>query len=169
MNVVKKLVGIAVLLWSMTGCTTVNDDRIPVFNVNLQIDNEALWVTYGVHSFGESRRFIRTEQLREPANFPFKATTYTGFGGILLISGYNYGDYNMPLAYDLACPVELNRNVRVAVDAATFEAVCPQCKSHFNVTEGQGRPVSGPALEQNYALRTYRVVRGSMGGYTVLN
>lgn len=151
---------------SICSCEHVDSNRIPACSVNLPLDNQALWDTYGVHGYGQSRRFIR--DLREPANFPYSALTYTGFGGILLISGLDGTDYNTPLAYDLACPVEVKSDVRVYIDQNTFEAVCPKCGSHYDVCEGMGRPVSGEALQRNFGMEMYRVVPATYGGYTVV-
>lgn len=148
------------------GCEKIESDRIPACSVNLPLDNQALWDTYGVHGYGQSRRFIR--ELREPGNFPYNALTFTGFGGILLVSGLEGQDYNTPLAYDLACPVEVKPDVRVYVDSETFEAVCPKCGSRYDVCEGRGRPVSGEAYDRNYGMEMYGVVPAMYGGYTVV-
>ena len=37
----------------------------------------------------------------------------------------------------------------------------------FDVTEGQGRPISGKALELNYGMQMYRVLPASLGGYVI--
>lgn len=150
----------------LCGCEKIDSNRIPACSVNLPLDNQALWDTYGVHGYGQSRRFVR--EIHEPGNFPYNALTYTGFGGILLISGLEGQDYNTPLAYDLACPVEVKSDVRVYIDSETFEAVCPECGSRYDVCEGRGRPVSGEAHQRNFGMEMYRVVPATYGGYTVV-
>lgn len=149
-------------------CESTDDDRIPAYPVQIMLNNPGLWQTYGVVSFGESRMFIR--QSRIPANFQFLESTYTGYGGVLLIMGmdpFSAGDV-IPLAYDLACPVECKDYIRVYVDEATLEAVCPDCGSHYDVTMGGGSPTSGPALTGTvkYALQRYGVYP-SGGGYVI--
>lgn len=160
------------LLPVLTGISTsscgkeVNDEKIPPVAVNIELNNQGLWDTYGVHGYGQYRIFIKADNI--PANFPYTALSYTGFGGVLLISGYANGDYNTPLAYDLSCPVEAKQTVRIGIDPDSYEAVCPECGSRYDVCEGEGRPVSGRAVNLNYGLQRYRVVAASLGGYTIV-
>lgn len=160
-----KLALIYGVLTALAGCSSSDHERVPLMGVELEI-NSAQWTTYGVFGYGDSRRFIRSEKV--PAGFPYTASTYTGFGGILLISGTDDGfDYNSVLAYDLACPVEVPKISRVDIDPETFDAVCPKCHSRFNVCEGSGHAVSGPAYEYKYDMRKYKVSPGQLGGYMV--
>ncbi len=146
----------------MTSCSdSVDDDRIPLTPVHIDLANSGYWDTYGVHGLGSSRRFILHFQ---PADFPWTAATYTGFGGILLVTDI----FNNPMAYDLACPVERNREVRIVYDAEKLNARCPQCKSVYDVSEFNGSPISGRAYELKYGLRRYRVLPSAQGGYTIL-
>lgn len=161
---------LAVLM--LAGCKQVNDDRVPSYPVRMQF-NAQVWELYGVHTYGEHRFFDHLANPPIPSGFyNYDPDAYTGYGGILLVSGYDFsvGDYNYPLAYDRACPVESNRDeALLQFDSETFEAYCPNCGSRFNVCEGAGSPVSGPASEQNYALRRYRVNSRQGGGYIVVN
>lgn len=157
----------------LTGCTTVDSQRIPNYRVNINLTPESSWQTYGVAAFGSSKRFIR--ELHEPSNFPWLAQTYTGYGGILLVCGIDAftTEANVPLAYDLACPVECKQDIRVEmVPTEGFDvARCPICKSEYDVIQGAGRPVAGPALNDNYGLRLYQCVQPStgIGGYLITN
>ena len=150
------------------GCNKVDNRRIPFASVRIALDNDGLWSTYGVSGFGDYRRFIKSE--RVPANFTYTALTYTGYGGVLLVSGKQAtGDgYGYPLAYDLACPVEARQNVRLKVNAM-YEAECPECGSRYNITEAMGAPVAGKALDYGYGLTRYNVNKASSGGYTITN
>ena len=152
----------------LLSCEKIDNKRIPGVGVNIELNNTGLWDTYGVHGYGQYRYFIKSQRL--PVNFSYSALTYTGFGGVLLISGYNSqtGDYNSPLAYDLSCPVEAKNNIIVSIDSNTFEAVCPSCGSHYNVCEGSGTPVSGKALEYKYGMQRYQVIPQGLGGYTIV-
>lgn len=154
------------LLLGAVACESVDDDRIPPYAVNLQLDSQGIWDTYGVHGYGQYRYFIKEEKI--PANYSYTALSQTGFGGILLISGYDNGDYNVPLAYDLACPVEAKQSVRIQIDKSDFHAYCPSCGSRYDVCEGAGRPVSGKALDLNYGMKKYHVYPASLGGYAII-
>ncbi len=72
------------------------------------------------------------------------------------------------MAYDLACPVECRRDVRVYIDAENrLEAVCPECGSRYNVMTGGGAPVYGKARSLNYGLTRYQCLRSESGGYMI--
>ena len=155
---------------ALLGCKQVNDDRIPAYPVRMEF-NQQVWELYGVHTYGEYGIFDHSTNI--PAGYyNFDPDAYTGYGGVLLVSGYNFetGDYNSPLAYDRACPYEADRNnALLSFDSETLEAYCPNCGSRYDVCEGAGSPVSGPAVERNYGLRRYRVIDRSGGGYMVTN
>ncbi len=144
-----------------SGCSEINDDRIPVAPVNIDLANQGYWDSFGVHGLGQYRYFILQQQ---PSGFPWNANTYTGFGGVLLvtdISGY-------PLAYDLSCPVECKQTVRILYDTENLNTYCPKCGSVYDVNELYGSPVSGPAHSKKYGLRRYHVVPATLGGYTIV-
>lgn len=147
---------IAVLVMALsTGCDTIDNKRIPAVPVNIVFPTVATWDTYGVTGALDSRRFILTRTEREPRNFPFPATSATGFGGVLLACDY----YGNPVAYDLACPVEQRADVRVAVNK-DHVAECPVCHSTYAVFENPGHPLSGIAAERGYGLQVYHVQPG---------
>lgn len=156
------------------GCNSVEDNVIPSMPVGINLSDVGMWNTYGVAGFGQWRNFIRLENLREPGDFPFTTTTYTGYGGVLLISGrdpFSGDTRDVPLAYDLSCPIERSQTVRVVIDPASLEAVCPVCHSHYDVTMRGGAPLSGPAAtgKRKYGLRRYRCLAHSYGGYIITN
>ena len=161
----KKLLLIVFLVTSLlatTSCEHINDDRIPLVAVNIEFSNIGMWNTYGVAAAPDYRYFIKSE-LR-PAGFPYTGLTYTGFGGVLLVSNI----MNIPLAYDLACPVEANYNIRLYIDKEKLQAVCPQCGSRYDVYDTPGYPISGPAAEKKYGLQQYHVFGpNQFGGYTI--
>ena len=155
---------------TLVACKQVNDERVPSYPVRMEF-NPTVWELYGVHTYGEYRIF--DHYTNTPAGyFNYDPDAYTGYGGILLVSGYNFetGDYNSPIAYDRACPYENNRDAALLqFDEDTFEAFCPNCNSRFDVCEGAGVPVSCPAAERNFALRRYTVSPRSGGGYIISN
>lgn len=136
-----------------TACHTIDDDRIPAAPVQISFPTVADWNVYGVAGALDHRSFIR--ELRQPANFPYTASTFTGFGGILLVCDV----LGQPKAFDLACPVECKRDVRIQINPADNLAHCHVCGSTYNVFSLNGSPVSGSAAQNGYGLRPYHVVR----------
>ena len=156
------LAALAIVL-AVSSCDTLDNERIPVQPVNISFATVADWNVYGVSGALTWRSFVREERL--PSNYPYTAMTYTGFGGVLLV-----GDvFGNPQAYDLACPFECSRTVRLFINTeAEHLAECPKCGSRFNVFSLTGHPVSGPAAERGYALRRYRVEPGRAGEYYIV-
>lgn len=165
------VVGLTALL--LPGCNSVDNERIPNMAVNISLANTGVWNTYGVSGFGSNRSFIHTSTESLPSGFPYTGKSATGFGGVLLIEGIDALNPQIaaPLAYDLACPVERRADIRVHIDNDTYIAVCPQCKSTYDVTMGMGAPLSGEAAtgKYKYALKAYRVIPNSTGGYYITN
>ena len=145
-----------------TGCTHIDDDRIPLVPVRIAFNNVGEWNVYGVAGAGDYRRFIKQE--RVPEGFPYTAMTYTGFGGVLLICDI----HSNAVAYDLACPVECRADVRINVLKEELKAECPVCHSVYDIVTNHGQPLSGPAAEKHYGLRKYYVGPGSAGEYMLV-
>lgn len=169
-----KCLSISCLPLFMQACQTVDDERIPNMPVNISISDIGLWNTYGVSGFGSNRNFILTSSgTRIPTGFPYTTTSATGFGGVLLIEGLDIysSSVSVPLAYDLACPVERQTDVRVRINPDTFYAECPVCESVYDVTLGAGGPVSGIAAtgSYKYGLKQYACIATGSGGYYITN
>lgn len=147
----------------MVSCREADDTRIPLAPVRIDMGMQSMWVTYGVNGVGSYRYFDMQRGL--PAKFPYSETSATGFGGVLLMAD----GMGQPVAFDLACPYERTKTVRVAIDAGNLDAVCPSCESHYNVLTGYGTPLSGPALTAGYQLRRYNVMSSVYGGYIITN
>lgn len=147
-------------------CHHLDDDRIPPYPVSVSFNNVGDWTTYGVGGALDSRRFIfdRNTNLKIPANFPFTAMSYTGFGGVLLVCDVN----NNPVAYDLACPVEVDRDVLIHINDNSHTAVCDKCGSTYDIYTNYGQPLSGIAAERGYGLQRYRVGPGPQGEYMLI-
>lgn len=146
----------------LSGCSTIDDDRIPPAPVRIVFENVGQWNTFGIGGALDYRRFIKEEHT--PSGFPYTALTYTGFGGVLLV-----GDINgEPAAYDLACPVECKQTVRVFVNDDN-RAECPVCHSTYEIFTNHGYPLSGLAQERDYGLTVYRVFPGQQGEYMVIS
>lgn len=135
-------------------CSSVDDDRIPAVPVRIEFPTVGDWHSYGVAGALDSRRFIKSE--RQPSGFPYSDASATGFGGVLLVCGFD----NSPLAYDLSCPVEMKRDIRIAIDTDKSTAFCHKCGSTYDIFR-TGAPLSGPAADNGYALTRYRVSPGA--------
>lgn len=155
-----------ILLGVGASCNRIDNKVIPSYTVRLDLGTYGLWNTYGVNAVGEYRIFNRDKRL--PANFPYNANTYTGFGGVLLVMGLDgaTGSY-VPLAFDAACPVERRAEYVLTVDSKSFDAVCSKCGSHYNVLNGAGGPISGTALTQKVGLTAYKCRQSVNGGYII--
>lgn len=148
---------------TLYGCDKVDNNALPGYTVRLNLGDYARWSTYGVAGAGQYRVFNREKQI--PSNFPYDVNTYTGYGGLLLMMGIDM----VPMAYDMACPIEARPTTVISIDDSNFEAVCPDCKSRFNVLTGDGGPISGMALNHKKGLTKYRVYSSQYGGYIVTN
>ena len=145
------------------GCDTLDDDRIPPAAVNIAFPSVAEWDVYGVSGALDHKRFIPEQNL--PKGFFYTASTYCGFGGILLV-----GDVlGVPHAYDLSCPVERSTTVRVRINTETNLAECPKCHSTYDVFSLTGHPVSGEAASKGYGLRHYHVGPGRGTVYMLIS
>lgn len=149
------------------GCNHLDDERIPAMAVSVDLSNQGIWNTFGVHGYGQYNYFIFRTDMRLPAGFPYTYNSATGYGGVLLIRGQSFGGDVVPLAYDLSCPVERLPDVRVFIDNNSLEAVCPDCHSRYDVTEAGGAPTDGPAKAMHYGLTPYTCYPTNMGGYFI--
>lgn len=138
-----------------TGCDRLDDDRIPVLPVRISFPTVGDWNVSGVGGALDHKRFIKEDGI--PAGFHYTALSATGFGGVLLV-----GDVlGRPAAYDLACPVECRRDVRIFVNTDEMVGECPKCHSTYDIFSLGGHPLSGQAAKDGYGLRRYNVSAGS--------
>ena len=149
------------MIVSATSCDHIDNKAVPNFTVRIDLGSYAYWSAYGIVGMGDYRIFNRDKRL--PPNFPYNVNTYTGYGGVLLMMGADG-----PMAYDLACPVEISQDLTLSISNENFDAICPRCNSHFNPLTGAGGPVSGVAINNKVGMRQYRVIP-SNGGYIITN
>lgn len=162
----RRLLVASLAVLGLSGCHSVDvKDNVVYGRVYVPFTTVGDWQVYGVSGALQSRRFIRSD--RVPADYNYSDVCATGFGGVLLVSTVNSGF----AAYDLACPVEHSQSTLVYVTESNY-AQCPRCGSVYDIfcldTAG-GYPVSGPALDQGYALTPYRVLFGADGCYALLS
>ena len=84
MKILKYILLLSVMLSAMA-CESVDSQRIPALNVNIDLSNAGLWNTYGVSGYGMCRIFDREQRI--PDNFAYTERTYTGYGGVMLVYG----------------------------------------------------------------------------------
>ena len=127
---------ILLLITSLVACTNNAVSPIPNYAVSLEITMQD---ATELNTIGGVAEFTST----------FRPNQYLGFGGIVIF--HNFDDQFV--AFDMACPHEIDRNTRVSVNMAG-QAVCPKCGSTFDVGYSQGFPVKGPA---RYPMKQYHV------------
>jgi len=144
----------------LTGCDRLDDQRIPPAPVYIPFVTVGEWTVSGVGGALDYRRFIKEQKI--PTEYHYTAISATGFGGVLLVCDIN----GNPTAYDLSCPVESKRDVRVSVDTDAMIAKCPKCQSTYDIFSLGGHPLSGPAAKDGFGMRRYNV--GPAGGNYML-
>lgn len=129
----------------LLGCNSTFDSSVPDWPVYLELD-----LTYEDRALKSPQAY----KIYLPNNIN-QATEKTGFGGVLVYHGIdNIGTDNAYYAFDAACPVEHQANVRVEVEEDAIYAICPKCGSKYELIYGVGNPVEGPATE---GLKQYYV------------
>ena len=130
---------VLILAGSFTGCNDNVISSIPDFPVYMELNLTSTYPTF--------RNSVNKYLLFEKGVF---VTDRTGFGGILVYTGFD-GEY---YAFDLSCPYEAKQNIRVHPND-TGQAVCEGCGSVFDIGYGIGNPSSGKAKE---TLKRYKAV-----------
>lgn len=156
------LAGLLCMTAAVTSCSDSAGNRIPPAPVRITFFTVGDWTTYGVT--GATDYVYFTREPRQPADFPFTAITETGWGGVVLVSDI----LGQPRAYDMSCPVEAKRDVRIRVDQAKAIAICDKCGSTYSIFE-LGSALSGPAAADGWGLQAYTVrMPGPAGEYAVI-
>lgn len=150
---------LAVVALFCAGCKHLDTNRIPPAPVYIPFQTEDLWRLYGAPAAPTFRYFIKGE--RKPEGYPYSAMSETGYGGVLVVADI----HNQPCAFDLSCPVEARRDVRIIVDTQKADAYCPKCHSRYSIYTNGGIPTSGPALDDSYSLQRYSVTSGQGGEF----
>lgn len=118
---------VCLFLFITMGCDNAMESSIPHARFSL---------TYNV---------LQHPKITIPGNFVLVTKNIhglpVGFGGVILgKSLYSDPNANEYVAYDAACPVEGNKKVTLQiVEDGIGTAVCPQCKTQYNLS-GSGYP-----------------------------
>lgn len=128
---------------SLFACTNSEDNYFPSYRVNLELD-----LTFEDKALNEQMAY-KTYIVGQTSGLA--ASDMTGFGGVLVYHGLGG-----IAAYDLACPYEMKRTVRIEVAEDGIKAVCPQCGSEFGIFENAGAVLKGPATQGLKIYQTYQ-------------
>ena len=157
----KRILFLPIFVCIVFSCDKENYTTVPNFEVRFEVKLETLDFE------------LKTNLAYKEITQPRTALERVGYGGLLLINGMGDAQVNI-YAYDLSCPVEAQRSVRVVPDnqssasAAVKTAVtatCLKCGAVYYIATGTGAPQSGT----KYRLRPYRVVNSGYGTFTVVN
>ena len=123
----------------LISCDDTYISSIPDYPVYLELN---LITTYPIfrNSTNRSLTFIT----------PITAVERTGYGGILVYSGFDGAYY----AFDMSCPYEHLSTVRVYPNGVG-QAVCEKCGSVYDIGFGIGNPSSGKSRE---VLKKYKTI-----------
>lgn len=126
-----------VAVWLLSSCNQNNLSPIPDYTVNLQLNLNTEYATFTApcQYLTFTERHLETDRI--------------GYGGILVYIGFDSEYY----AFDLACPKECDRNVRVLPNDVG-QAVCESCGEVYDVSYGFGLPKNGIS---RYPLKSYKV------------
>ncbi|HBT84419.1 MAG TPA: hypothetical protein DEB12_00730 [Porphyromonadaceae bacterium] len=130
---------------------------IPYAPVNFTVDLNSY--DYSLRESLSFKIFTETERRFDSDRF--------GYAGLLVVADVTGSTI---YAYDLCCPYEDNRNIKVE-PTGDGKAICYECKSVFDIMRGHsglgfGTPVSGPSEEP---LQSYLVYSSRPGVYEVVN
>ncbi len=97
---------------------------------------------------------------------PRYQTDKIGYGGLLVVHGIDIGPSFSYYAYDLSCPNEAKKNIRIKPDESGITATCSTCGAKFNIANGIGSPENNVT---RYNLTRYNVIKLITGQYRVIN
>ena len=145
---------ILILFITLQACEERMYTTIPNVRVNITLDLD--FEDYELNAALATKSFTQ----------PRRATDEIGFGGILVINAPSAdGSIVNLFAYDLACPVEIDRE-KIVIPNEIGEAKCPHCGAIYNIASGYGYPKSGTKSR----LRAYSVTKISGGNrYLIRN
>lgn len=122
----------------LSGCDDSYVSSIPSYPVSLQLH---LTSTYPTFKNSTNQFLLFEKRVNE--------TDRIGYGGILVCTGISLDDSGNTIyyAFDMACPYEAKKDVRVYPVKDVDQVKCEKCGSVYNVGYGWGDPASGPATE----------------------
>lgn len=130
---------ICACVFALTGCKDdIYQSSIPDVSVHLELN---LVSQYPLFANSVNEYILFTE--------PRYVTDRIGYGGVIVYSTFE-GKY---VAFDLACPVEVKRDIRVEPDGSGF-MTCPSCGEVYDISFGLGYPTKGVSREPMKLYKT---------------
>ena len=126
----------------LCSCNNSYNNPVPSYPVNLDINIAAEYPHFVPANIMQHMTFTK----------PRLVTDRIGYGGVLVLTGLD-AQYH---AFDLSCPVEARRDIRVYIDG--MYAVCPQCGEQYEVFYGIGNPTKGISRDP---MRRYTCIIGN--------
>lgn len=131
------------LVLGICSCSKLEESDIPYalvyINIDLRFQDRDLMGLYNHKSITSPRT----------------VNEWTGYSGVLVVCGIDATTGGTTYyAYDLCCPHECKRNIRIEADNAG-KATCPECGTEFDIGYGTGAPTKGIS---QYPLRRYQVI-----------
>lgn len=128
------------LILLIVSCSKGDKIRVPYARVYFVVDLQ--------FKDKELSAILINKTFTEPRN----AGEYVGYSGLLVVHGIDDNYY----AFDLCCPYDAQKSIRVVPTELGTTAVCAHCESEYDISYGGGYPVAGPST---YSLQRYNVER----------
>ena len=125
----------------LSGCYDNYVSSIPDYPVRLQLNLTSTYPTFK----NNPNQFLIFET-------PPKYGESVGFGGIIIYAGINPDEY---FAFDLACPNEANKSIKVEPSDYFGRVVCETCGSVYEISSSGAFPIEGPSKEP---LKRYKAI-----------
>ena len=141
----KKLLFLLIVLLISVSCENVNQTS-PIPDMAVQLAINIMQDAPELNAMGGYKCYTQA----------LTSGQYLGYGGIVIFHGFD----DTFFAFDLSCPHEAKRDVRIEVNMGGT-GKCPECGSVYDVGFGSGSPSSGPS---KHILRQYKVI---VNGYNL--
>lgn len=142
----KRIVTVLMIMMAVAACEN-NNYYSPIPNAPVSLQFDILRDAPNLIVIGGYQEF----------ETPKKPYQYLGFGGILVFNTFE----DKLVAFDMSCPNEVSRQVRVHVKGIDGTVTCEKCGSVYDIGFGTGFNKSGPS---QHPLKAYEVLRA---GYSV--
>lgn len=130
---------IVLFLMSFFSCAEEESRISPIPNARVEIDINTI-LNHQFNNPYHSKKYYPNSE----------GVFYAGYVGVIVISNV---DASWVYAFDLCCPHDVSSKKEL-INKNDLQLECPTCKSVFNIGDGSGANVSGPAKER---LKRYNV------------
>lgn len=135
----------------LLGCRNTDVSSIPDVPVYLNLN-----LTINYNTFRAPLQYLTFEKRNDAVG-----AYNVGYGGVLV----NINVESKYCAFDMACPYEKDKKIKVRPDQTGGFAVCEQCGSKFDLVYGYGQVTQGPSKE---SLKRYSTNAWINGGIQML-